>query len=316
VPQDGGNLLLLLASAALMTAIVAGVIIAVDTLGSGDGEGGIVGGVTETPSPTAMASPSVSASLTPTEKPSPTASARPSATPTHSPSPTATPKPTPKPTTGEPATATPFATPNAPQAPVAAGLWSNASGFWWFGGLTGQLAQYQEGQTVPLLVQWDGAAGQTYTVRITYDCSATGAQGAIDYLSGVQDWGQEILKANHGPGTGLPDGAVSVPDTPGFAPDDGDSGVLALYGGKFTVLPGAASPAGACPGQRTITLPVQALGGKVTLVASAHLGAASTYGHGHGAASATGSMSVTVSVDGVGAALVRIDPAAVSNTEH
>jgi hypothetical protein len=51
-------------------------------------------------------------------------------------------------------------------------------------------------------------------------------------------------------------------------------------------------------------------------VASAHLGAASTYGHGHGAASATGSMSVTVSVDGVGAALVRIDPAAVSNTEH
>jgi hypothetical protein len=166
------------------------------------------------------------------------------------------------------------------------------------------------------MVQWDGAAGQTYWVRITYACSTAGVLGGIDYLSGVQSWGREIVYATYGPAQDLPNGAITVPDTQGFAPDDENAGLFSVYGGKFPVLPEAPAPSGACPGQRTISLPVLASGGKVTLLASGHLGAASVYGSGNGAASASSALSVIVSVDGVGSAVVSIDPSAISDAPH
>lgn len=312
VPEESGSLVVLFASLALMAAIVAGVIIGVNSLDSGgDNDGGIVGGVTATPT----LAPSFSPAATPSPGASAVASATPAATKSATPSPSATPTPSPSPTLGQPASATPFP-PNNPQGPMAAAFWSNVSHFWWFGELPGQLGNYQEGQAVPFLLQWDAAPGETYQLRISYACSSGQSAAAIDYLTGVEDWGDEILTADHGPGAGLPDSAISVPDTEGFLPDNSSSGLLTLYGGKFTVLPSPPSPSGACSGQRSVSLTVRAIAGKVTFLAGAHLGAASVYGPGRGAASATSAMSLTAAVDGVGATNIRIDPGAISNTEH
>jgi hypothetical protein len=198
---------------------------------------------------------------------------------------------------------------------VAAALWANKSSGWWFGAMGGAAANYEEGVPVPLLVQWDGAAGQTYQVRITYDCAA-GNAAAIDYVSGVQGWGSEIVYAKYGPAKDLPDSAVLSPNASGFEADDANSGVISLYGGKFTVIPGEPSPGGGCPGKRTVSLSVQANGGKVTILASGHLGQASVYGRGKGASAATSPLSVAAAVDGVGTASASIDPTAIANVER
>ena len=320
VPERAGSPLLLFASIGLAAAIVIGVVLAAETIGGGD-DGGIVGGVTETPGVTLI--PPASETPAPSGSPSPTASGTPTASPAASTS-TGTTTPTPgrsptrTPVVGSAAASTPapFPTPNSPQGGIAAALWANTANYWWYGGLTQAMAQYQEGQEVPLLVQWDGAAGQTYWLRITYDCAAQGALGAIDYLSGVESWGRGIVYAAHGPAADQPDAAVTVPDTSGFSPDDGNPGLFTLYGAKFPVLPQAPAPSGACPGQRTVSLPVQASGGKITLLASGHLGAASVYGPGKGAAGATAAMSLIATVDGIGAAVVSIGPSAVSDAAH
>lgn len=312
VPQDSGSPLLILASIGLAAAIVIGVIIAVGAIGGGDGNG-LVAEVTATPKttliPPASETPSPTAQTggRPPETPSPTpskpASATPSVTPTRTPVRTATATPAPP-------------TPPLPQGAVAAAFWANTSNAWWFGAMSGSAARYEEGQEVPLLVQWDGVAGQTYQVRITYDCAVGDVLGAIDYLSGTQSWGRSIVYAKYGPAKEQPDAAVLSPNTPGFIPDDQNAGVISLYGGKFTVLPEEPSPSGACPGRRTVSLPVEASGGRVTVLASGHLGVASIYGPGKGAAGATSALAVIASVDGVGTASASIDASVIADVEN
>jgi hypothetical protein len=295
---DAGAPLLLLAAIGVGAAIVIGVIFAVDAAGGDGASPGIVGDVTETPRTTLIPAASKTpqtGEASPTRSPSPTPSASPSATPSPTPAP---------------------ATPPLPQGDVAAALWANTADSWWFGELTGDVARYEEGQVVPLMIQWEGAAWETYWVRITYDCSAPGALGAIDYLSGVQGWGADIVYADYGPADDSPSSAIVVPETWGFTQDDQNPGQLSLYAAQFPVTPMAPLPGGECPGQRTMSLPVLAYGGKITLLASVHLGAASVYGQGKGAAGATSALSAVVSVDGVGAAAVSLDPSAIANAEH
>jgi hypothetical protein len=316
VPTDSTSLVMFLAAAGLAAAIVLGVVVAVSALGDDD-SGGIVlpvtetpkatlvGPETETPRPTASEEPGATATATPatsrTPRPSPTP--RPSATPTPAATRTQAPAPT-----AAPATAPP------PQGAVSLAMWANKSGAWWFGEVSGAQAAYEEGQTVPLLLKWTGNAGQTYAVHLTYDCAVSGAAGAIDYISGIDDWGQPVVFAAHGPAKSQPDAAVLSPDISGFSPDDGNSGVISLYGGSFTVLPGEPSPAGACPGRRTVSLSVRADGGPLSILASGHLALSSA--HGSGASRATAALTVLGSVDGVGTASASVGPSAVSDAAH
>lgn len=181
--------------------------------------------------------------------------------------------------------------------------------------MNGRAARYEEGQTVPVLVQWNASSGQTYRVSLTFNCSVSSA-AAIDFLSGTQDWGKVIVFAQNGPAKDTPDAAVLVPDTPGLSADDGDSGVVSAYGGKFSVLPDAPSPGGACSGTRTLSLSVQASSGKVTLLLSAHLARASTHGAGKGASAANTAFGLSASVEGIGSSSAAIEPAAIANSER
>lgn len=313
VPTDSTSLLMFLAAAGLAAAIVIGVIVGVAALGNEDG-GGTVLPVTQTPKATLVGPETETPRPTVSEEPTAPATSTPATSGTPRPSPTLRPSATPAPTTTRtqaPAPTAAPATPPPPQGAVSLAMWANKAGAWWFGGMSGAQAAYEEGQTVPLLLKWNGSAGQTYSVHLTYDCAVSGAAGAIDYISGIQDWGQAVVFAAHGPAKGQPDAAVLSPDISGFTPDDGNSGVISLYGGSFTVLPEEPSPGGACPGRRTVTLSVRADGGPVSILASGHLGLSSA--HGAGASRASAAMSVLGSVDGAGAASASIDPSAVSD---
>jgi hypothetical protein len=171
--------------------------------------------------------------------------------------------------------------------------------------MDGSAGAYREGQTVPLLVQWDASPGKAYRVLITYDCAAESAASAIDYLAGAADWGSAVILAENGPGKEQPDGDVPVRDTPAFAPDDGNAGRFWSYGGLFSRWADEPSPGGACPGKRTVSLPLYATTGTVWLLASAHIGV--------GAKEATAPLAASVTVEGLGSATAAIDPSAVSD---
>jgi hypothetical protein len=288
----------------VLAAIVAvAAIVVIETFDGGSSSGGVlVGNVTKTPASTETMSP------TATRKPSPGATpstARPS---TETPS-----RQTPAPQTAPPTAVIPT---TSPQGPVSVAYWANRLNEWWFGYLTDRVANYEEGQDIPFTVRWNGVAGATYWLRIVYDCQTPNTLGAIDYLSGLQDWGREPLAASYGPGTGRPDAAIPVPDTPNFDPDNNNAAVLTLYGAKFPVRPLPPTPGDNCDLQRTLNLPIQAAGGPITLLASGHLGTASVYSSGKGASAARIPFGLHITVDGVGRADVMVDPSAIANIER
>ena len=238
--------LAVLAGLVLAAVVAAAVIVAIEAF-DGGGSGVLVSDLTRTPAPTETVSPEGT--------PAPIQSAAPS---TEAP---ATDKPTTEtPTTETPATETPSTQtpvpqtaapppvipPTSPQGAVSVAYWSNRLNEWWFGDLTDSVANYEEGQDIPFMVRWDGVAGATYWLRIVYDCQTPDTFGTIDYLSGLQDWGSELLSASYGPGTGRPDGAIPVPDTPNFNPDNNNVAVFTLYGAKFPVLPLPPTPDDNC----------------------------------------------------------------------
>ena len=194
--------------------------------------------------------------------------------------------------------------------------WANKLNKWWFGDLTDSVANYEEGQDIPFMVRWDGVAGAAYWLRIVYDCRTPDTLGTIDYLSGVQGWGSELLSASYGPGTGRPNGAIPVPDTPNFDPDNSNLAVFTLYGAKFSVLPLPPHPDGNCDFQRTLDLPIQAYGGPIVFLGSGHLGTATVYSSGKGASTASVPFGLHVTVDGVGRADVMVDPSAIADVER
>jgi hypothetical protein len=292
--------LAVIAGLVLASIVAVGAIVAVQALDTGDDNSGIVGTVTETPKPTDTLTPSGSETPSPTEAPS-----------TETPAPeTATPVPT---TTPAPTSASPATT---PQGVVSVAYWANKLNTWWFGDLKDSVANYEEGQDIPFIVRWGGVAGQTYWLHIVSDCQTPDTFGTIDYLSGVQDWGAELTAATYGPGSARPDGAIPVPDTPNFDPDNGNVAILTLYGAKFPVLPLPPHPDDNCDFQRTQDLPVQAYGGPIIFLASAHLGTATVYSSGEGASTASVPFGLHISVDGVGSADVMVDPSAIADVER
>jgi hypothetical protein len=296
---------------ALASLIALGAIVAIETIGGG-GDGVLVI-ATETPKVTDAPQE------TPTETPVETVA------PTQEPTPTEAPSATAEPETATPVPATAAPTPTlpgggapapTPQGGVAVAYWSNKLSRWWFGDLTDASANYEEGQNVPFLVRWDGTAGATYWLRITYDCQVPDVFGALDYLSGVQSYGGELATAQYGPGSAGLDAAIPAPDTPNFDPDDGDSGVFKLWNAKFPILPLPPHPDDNCVMQRTLDVPIQAFGGPIIFMASGHLGSATVYSSGEGASTAAEPFGLHVTVDGVGSAAVMIDPSAVADVER
>jgi hypothetical protein len=288
----------------LAAAVAVAAIVAIEALGGGGGSSGVlVNDATRTPAPTETVSPAGT--------PTPIQSAAPS---TETPA-TQTPAPqTPAPQTAAPTPAPPATT--SPQGAVSVAYWSNRLNEWWFGDLTDSVANYEEGQDIPFMVRWDGVAGDTYWLRIVYDCQTPDTFGTIDYLSGLQDWGNELLSASYGPGLVRPNGAIPVPDTPNFGPDNSNVAVFTLYGAKFPVLPLAPHPDGNCNFQRTQDLPIQAYGGPITFLGSGHLGTATVYSSGKGASSASVPFGLHITVDGVGRADVMVAPSAIADIQR
>jgi hypothetical protein len=292
------------AGLALATVVAVAAIVAIEAVDGGGSSGGVlVSDMTRTPAPPETVSPAGT--------PTPIQSSAPS---TETPS-TETParQTPPAPQTAAP---TPVISVTSPQGAVSVAYWSNRLNKWWFGDLTDSVANYQEGQDIPFIVRWDGVAGDTYWLRIVYDCRTPHTLGTIDYLSGVQDWGSELLSASYGPGTGRPNGAIPVPDTPNFDPDNNNLAVFTLYGAKFPVLPLPPHPDDNCDFQRTQDLPIQAYGGPIVFLGSGHLGTATVYSSGRGASAASLPFGLHVTVDGVGRADVMVDPSAIADVER
>lgn len=290
----------LFAGLALATVLAVSAVLAVIAFDNGDdGSGGIVGEVSQTPKPTRSAGGGGGDdSPTPTEEPDKTVE------PTDTPGPSRTPR----------ATATPVVTPS-PGSPAFA-FWGNNVREWVFDDLTGDNADYEEGEYIPFMVRWGGTAGQQYELHFVYDCMTDDAFGAFDYLSGLDAVGRDPVFAKDGPAKDLPDAAVPVPDTPDFPVDDANAGVLSLYGGTFVTLPSAPWPEENCSGQRSIDLVIQANGGPVYLIGSGHLALASVWGTDEGASSNDPPFGMRISLEGVGEAGHNVQASAIADIEH
>ena len=181
--------------------------------------------------------------------------------------------------------------------------WSALKSSWTFGDLTPPLSGYRQGEATPFLARWGASAGQTFRVSLVYDC-ATSAGPALDFVSGAQSAGDSPAATAPGPGRPRPDAAIPLPDDPSITADDGNPGLLELWGGKFTRLAQGPTPAKACPGKKSIDLDLEAAGGTVYLLGSAHLA--------RGAAAQASAYGLEVIVTSVGAQRVAIAPGAVA----
>lgn len=328
VREDMKGPLAVFAGLALASLIALGAILTIETIGDGDGGALVI--ATETPEETEV--PQVTPTATPEETTAPTEAPvitdEPTATeapatdpPTAAPTARPTAGPTTRPTAAP--TARPTAAPgggsaaaSAPQGGVGVGYWSNKLNRWWFGDLTDESANYEEGEDIPFMVRWEGTAGVTYSLRIVFDCQTPDTFGTLDYLSGVESYGGELATAKYGPGNMQPDSAIPVPDTTNFDPDDGDTGVFWLWGAKFPVLPLPPHPDDNCDFLRTQDIPIQAFGGPIIFLASGHLGTATVYDSGEGASTAAYPFGLHITVDGVGHTDVMIDPSGIADVER
>jgi hypothetical protein len=254
-----------------------------------------------------VVSPTPSASASPTQAPSPTGEPTETAAPSITTRPTATRTPAPTASPTRPPTATPVngLVPPGPAGRVSLAFWANALDAWWFGALPEGAATYHEGDEPPFLVTWQAQPGRDYTAEITYACRA-GAAPAIDLLTGIEFAHDAVFEAEHGPGDDVPDGAVPIPATPGLEIPGANANLLYIYGGSFTLLPDGPEPAGACSGERTISVPVTATASEVILLASAWLADSADHG-GTGAADSAGPIGLRVSVSGLGAASAALN---------
>jgi uncharacterized cupin superfamily protein len=223
----------------MAAALAVGMAVAIAAIGDENGSDEVGGGVTRTPQHNSVARPTrepTTSAISVT--PAPTRTQRPTATATQAPSPT------------------------APTSAVALALWSETAGQWRPDSLAAADNGYSPGDSVPFMATWATTPGETHTVEIAYQCD-----GAVDFLGAVGD--PAALPA--GPGSARPDGAVPLPDIPGFSGDDGHVGLLLAFGGTFTLLPATPRANGDCDGSRSVTVPVRATGDTIALVGAAHL---------------------------------------------
>ncbi len=181
--------------------------------------------------------------------------------------------------------------------------WSRQSNRWVFGDLSEPLSGYRQGESVPFLARWAAGSGQNFQVSLAYDC-ATAAGPALDFVAGAQSGDDLPALTAPGPGRQRPDAAIPLPDDPSITADDGNPGLLELWGGKFARLAEGPAPPTACPGQKSIVFDVIASGGTVFLVGGVHLSSA--------AASQPAPYGLQVVVSAVGASKVNIAPGAIA----
>lgn len=259
-------------------------------LGDNDSDGALFASATATPEVTEPAAEPTPPAVTPR---------------TTKPAATATP---PAPTTTPPV----VVSPPTPAGGVSVGLWSNVSGQWWFGDLSAQTGQYKEGEFLPIIGTFAATPGHTYAVSVVYDCATDDASGAFDYLSGIDAYGATPYTAPGGPGKARPDAAIPVPDTDGFAPDNGAFGTVSLFGAHFGGIPGSPLPGGDCDRQRALQLLVVADRTQVTLILGGHLASEATWGVDEGAASHGPPFGIEVTVSGVGTARANVTAGTVA----
>ncbi|MEX0799776.1 MAG: hypothetical protein WD379_00995 [Dehalococcoidia bacterium] len=227
----------------------------------------------------------------PTSTPTPTAGTPWSATPVpaSTPQPTATPTSTPQP---EP---TPSPTPSAdePGARYVLTLWDGAT--WRFEPPEG--ATFREGQAVAFMLRVGGVEpGSSFPLTIRYECEG------FEFLTTFShDAGEEPPLASGGPGSALPDAAMTVPDDPATTADDGD-GHFSLWGGTFDSV-GGPRPGSSCVIDKQITVNISAAGESLFLLWAAVVAPGASEGE---------PLSISVeTVDGR-SATIEIDPAAVT----
>jgi hypothetical protein len=257
--------LLPLAGAAIVALLVVAALLAIWL---SDGDDDAPGLDTDTPTPAATT-------------PVPTATARPTPTPT----PTSTPSPVP--------TITPAAGGEEPD--FSLGVWDGAA--WrfeaWPAGAT-----VREGEAIPFLLRIDGARpGDGFLVAIVYDCSA------FDFLTAYdRDNGSNPAFDFEGPGSAIPDSALSIPDDAGTPADDGNGGSLSLWGASFGGVGGPLPPT-ACTGEKSLTVGLTAAADTAFLMWGADVSP--------GTEGRDAPLKLTVRTPGVGELIVEIGPESV-----
>jgi hypothetical protein len=115
-------------------------------------------------------------------------------------------------------------------------------------------ATVSEGEAIPFLLRIDRALpGDGYDLAVVYDCTG------FDFLTTYnRDHGSDPALAPEGPGSDIPDGALSIPDDPGTPTDDGDRRSLSLWGASFGGV-GGPLPSSACSGEKSLTVALTAI---------------------------------------------------------
>lgn len=200
------------------------------------------------------ASPQVTASPSP----------RPSAIPARSPVPAIT-----------AATPTPLSSPTpvaSPMAQVRLAAWSKTDGAWVYADLSAARSGYREGETVPFLLEIDGAtASQIFETSIHYLCKAGGI-AAFDFVTSYDATaGKGPSSATGGPGRALPDSTVPVPDYASISVDNANRGTLQLWGATPDGAPTGPLPATSCADEKSIDMRVVARQSRIYLAWGGHL---------------------------------------------
>jgi hypothetical protein len=126
--------------------------------------------------------------------------------------------------------------------------WADTPGTWRFSDLSVQDSGYHEGEHVAFMLRIENAGpGTTYTFGIRYNCADQGANG-YDFLSSYdRDSGVAPALHEEGPGTSVPDAALTMPDDRSIPFDDGEADrTFKLWGGSFARSIAGPSPAGLC----------------------------------------------------------------------
>ncbi|MEX0682511.1 MAG: hypothetical protein WD904_14510 [Dehalococcoidia bacterium] len=222
----------------------------------------------------------------------------------HSPSPrpaTATATATTMTTAKATATASPLATIPATRFELA--LWDAVGHRWQSRDLVIQGSGYQEGEAIPFLLRVDSARpGQTYNVKIRYDCPAGGVSG-FDFLT---DYNRDVdigsAPEGSGPPGAVPDAAILIPDDPATTVDNtAGGGHLTVWGATFEESPDGPVPSTACVADKLIDVRIRPLAETVYLAWGGHFVPSAAGAAGQRTASA-----IQVAIDGLAQAPTKV----------
>jgi hypothetical protein len=163
---------------------------------------------------------------------------------------------------------------------------------------------------VPVLLRIENVIpGDTYDVRITYDCVSGGSQ-AFDFLAGIASDDTKPLMTAPGPERVTPDSALLVPDDASIDIDYGPGSVFRAWGATFSAV-GGPIPQTPCTDRKAIDLSIIAQTDTVILAWAGHLASSADWGAANGAGDST-PFSVSVEIDGAIELELTLLPGSVS----